>query len=129
MAWFLAVELFGVARVIEALQSHTWDNTDSGAASLGGLAGGREFLDRDQIRDLLDLDPAQGSNLPSQEEIEAMHRSIFGGIDEEDGFEATVDRLQKLREAGRNLPSEERHTLAAQVGLAFLKQFESDLAE
>jgi hypothetical protein len=57
-----------------------------------------------------------------------MHNSIFGGIDDEDGFEATVEKLQKLRAVGSKLPEADRQALAAQVGLAFLKQFETDSA-
>lgn len=64
---------------------------------------------------------------PSGDEVNAMHHSIFDGIDDEDGFEATIERLQKLRGIAESLPDAERHSLAAQVGLAFLKQFDADV--
>ena len=114
----------GISRVVEALQSHAWD--------FGGLFPSMYSDDRTDLfdedadaKDILGADPLHGP-LPSGNEVDAMHRSIFGGIDDEGGIEETIAKLQKLRDLGSTLPAGERQTLAAQVGLAFLKQFDED---
>ncbi|KAI9019047.1 hypothetical protein DFJ74DRAFT_205978 [Hyaloraphidium curvatum] len=117
-----ANETSGISRVIEALQAHAWEV--SGAPSTSRRTAGTLF-DREDIGELLDVDPAEAP-FPSNEEIDAMHNSLFGGIDDDDGFDATINKLQRLRDKVQELPDQDRHALAAQVGLAFLKQFEAD---
>jgi len=60
-----------------------------------------------------------GDALPSQREIENMHRQIFCDFDDEDGLDKVLARLNNLREKSKSLSDEERRKLAASVACSF----------
>ncbi|KAL2916512.1 hypothetical protein HK105_203945 [Polyrhizophydium stewartii] len=140
----LAEELVGTDRIAEALQTNMWagmvrmpqpplvrrlvetdfdekdedaddeDRTRISHTTKDGDAGGNS-------------DSADGLLGYSMAEIEKMSNMLFGslGKDDEDadgdqdGFEHTVMMLQRLREQGQQMSSEERRVLAEKTALAF----------
>ncbi|CAG8490883.1 7768_t:CDS:2 [Acaulospora colombiana] len=94
-------ERVGIERILEALQSHMWEEmTRVSETSKDGDAHQEstpEFKDHNSAP--FDDNDAEffGDALPSREEIESMHHHIFGDFDDEDGLDKVLARLNDLR--------------------------------
>ncbi|ORZ02596.1 hypothetical protein BCR43DRAFT_481804 [Syncephalastrum racemosum] len=127
----------GWGLALDALQANMWDGMSQNAQHQDTIEQGNASdldieLDSDLLKELGKLrmensaeDDGEGDDLtgmPTKEEIEKMHAQLFGGIDDEDGLDKTLETMQALREQGKNLPDAERRKLAAQVALSFSAQ-------
>ncbi|RIA92227.1 alpha and gamma adaptin binding protein p34-domain-containing protein [Glomus cerebriforme] len=137
-------ERIGIERILEALQSNMWE----GLTRITQTAGKSSNIENDEYHHELiealsqanlkanestssqlhdhnsapfDDNDAEffGDALPSQLEIENMHRQIFCDFDDEDGLDKVLTRLSNLREKSKSLSDEERRKLAASVACSF----------
>ncbi|CAH1758369.1 5484_t:CDS:2 [Entrophospora sp. SA101] len=138
-----AIERVGIDRILEALQSHMWEedeDDDNYHKELYEAMSNLNFEQKNTNKEGLmllksddeeegegestqiegsDDDEFYGESMVNQEEVELMYDQIFGDFDEEDGLDKVLSKLNNLR--GKMLPDNERRKLAASVAYSFSK--------
>nr|CAG8482844.1 9058_t:CDS:2 [Entrophospora candida] len=138
-----AIERVGIDRILEALQSHMWEedeDDDNYHKELYEAMSNLNFEQKNTNKEGLmllksddeeegegestqiegsDDDEFYGDSMVNQEEVELMYDQIFGDFEEEDGLDKVLSKLNNLR--GKMLPDNERRKLAASVAYSFSK--------
>ncbi|KAL5031924.1 hypothetical protein BDV3_001449 [Batrachochytrium dendrobatidis] len=120
-------EVTGLDRILEVLSINMWDGLKrkDEINFTGNNEGKGTISPPEQI-----INPSNDNfGAYTMADVDDLSKQLFGDMADEDGFERTLETLQKLRLQGEGMSEADRRTLAEKVALAFQLQLAAESDE